>query len=143
MRQAAIVIVPDPERPGWFLSIDRPDRGVEAPGGELKPGETPEEAALRGVAEETGVLVRRLRPITRGPVAPGPDGITYHVTVFGGEFAALVGPGEERLRPAWRPHDSFRANLPRVCRAGLDAMVRRYGPARPALPARLRREALS
>ena len=40
---------------GRVLFVKRPTRGWEIPGGHLEPGETPEQALLRELKEETGV----------------------------------------------------------------------------------------
>ncbi|GMB09875.1 8-oxo-dGTP diphosphatase [Thermolongibacillus altinsuensis] len=46
-------------RNGWLLTEHR-ERGLEFPGGKMEEGETPEEAAIREVREETGGIVREL-----------------------------------------------------------------------------------
>jgi 8-oxo-dGTP diphosphatase len=44
---------------GWLLT-EHGERGLEFPGGKMEEGETPEEAAIREVREETGGIVRKL-----------------------------------------------------------------------------------
>lgn len=43
----------------WLLT-KHGDRGLEFPGGKVEPGETPEEAAIREVNEETGATIASL-----------------------------------------------------------------------------------
>ena len=64
-----------------FDHVDVPDAGTQVPAGGLEPGESVEEAALREVAEETGLteatVVRRLGVSER----PHPDtGAPQHTT---------------------------------------------------------------
>lgn len=46
----------------WLLTRHK-DRGIEFPGGKVEHGETPEEAAVREVREETGGMVEQLNYI--------------------------------------------------------------------------------
>jgi 8-oxo-dGTP diphosphatase len=51
------------------------------PGGRLEPGETPEQACAREVAEETGLSVRVLRHAGR-VYRDGPEGVVYAIDDF-------------------------------------------------------------
>ncbi|MCH1625418.1 RNA deprotection pyrophosphohydrolase [Fredinandcohnia quinoae] len=46
----------------WLLTNHR-ERGLEFPGGKVEDGETPEEAAIREVSEETGGKIKNLQYI--------------------------------------------------------------------------------
>lgn len=58
-RGTAYVLRHRPEGPGIevlvMLHLDRPEDGVQVPGGGARPGETPGETAMREAVEETGV----------------------------------------------------------------------------------------
>lgn len=65
----AVVLVTRPD--GKILAVSRPDDGTDMnmPGGGIKEGESPEEAARRELWEETGLLASDLTEIYReGPV---------------------------------------------------------------------------
>jgi 8-oxo-dGTP pyrophosphatase MutT (NUDIX family) len=59
-------------RAGWRIGLIRHPRFARMmlPGGHIEPGESPAQAALREVAEETGLAVRLIGP----PAAPLPAG---------------------------------------------------------------------
>lgn len=70
---------------GRLLLIQRarpPSVGAWAvPGGRCRPGETPEAACVREVAEETGLAVRVVRWLGRVQ-RDGPDGVVYDIDDF-------------------------------------------------------------
>ena len=98
---AAVVVRPD----GRLLLVRRarePQRGRwSVPGGKVEPGETPAEAAVREVFEETGARVRAEREL--GVVrVPGGAGVVYEVhdvaaTYLGGELH----PGDDADAVRW------------------------------------------
>ena len=67
---------------GRLLVVRRgtpPDAGSwSLPGGRVEPGETPAEAVVREVAEETGLRVRAGELVGRVRI-PGPGGVVYDV----------------------------------------------------------------
>ena len=66
----------------------------EIPAGTLTPGEEPEAAARRELAEETGYTAQTWERLAAGPVAPGYSGELLHL------FAALqLSPGETHTDP--------------------------------------------
>lgn len=85
------------DRAGRLLLVQRanpPGRGLwSLPGGRVEIGESDESAAVREVAEETGLLVRSLRLAGRVTV-PGPADTIYEIADY---LCELV--DEEMLRP--------------------------------------------
>lgn len=87
------------------------------PGGAIEPGETPEEAAVREVREETGLEIDLERPLfVDGPRDDGAVVIrqprhTFLGTIVGGQLRCAEGemgnPGNGRLeRVEWMPFES-------------------------------------
>src|SRR5699024_4012090 len=67
----------------WLLTKHR-SRGLEFPGGKVEDGETPEEAAVREVMEETGGVVQELDYIAQSFVAGKNDSViknVYYATI--------------------------------------------------------------
>lgn len=70
---------------GRLLLVQRanpPGRGLwSLPGGRVEPGESGENAAVREVAEETGLAVRPLRLAGRATI-PGPSDTVYEIADY-------------------------------------------------------------
>lgn len=62
---------------GKVLFVEHPQRGWEIPGGHIEPGESPDEAMLRELHEETGLAGR----IQRWNTSYYPEGWVAHVVV--------------------------------------------------------------
>lgn len=71
----------------WLLTKHR-SRGLEFPGGKVENGETPEEAAIREVMEETGGVVKDLHYIAQYYVDGKSDTIIKNV--YFAEIAELI-----------------------------------------------------
>jgi 8-oxo-dGTP diphosphatase len=124
---------------GRVLLQKRADNGRwGTPGGALDPGETPADAIVREVWEETGLIVepQRLIAILGGPALH----ITYpngdDVSVVAGVFDCAVTGGD--LRPDgveslalayFDPVDALTLDLPGRIRQYVDHMLRADGPA--------------
>ena len=96
MRIRAATILIENER---IALIERHKAGrhyFTIPGGGVDPGETPEEAALREMEEETGLQVAILRLVAE-VWFKGNQQLYYLVEWVGGEFGS--GQGEEMLKP--------------------------------------------
>lgn len=79
-----------------FLMVRNPDRGWEMPGGIVRENETPAEAVVREVREETGY---RFEPLASVRMEEG--------TVFAGREGGREGPGEFE----WEFLDTLPRNL--------------------------------
>jgi len=105
MRQAVCAIIrPDWSRPHWtkdiVLSVSRKDNPFDfgLPGGKVDDGETPEEACVREIKEETGLDISSLSKVYEG-VCYSPSGedfwtICFLVESYSGEVSQMEGEGD-------------------------------------------------
>jgi 8-oxo-dGTP pyrophosphatase MutT (NUDIX family) len=78
IRSAARAIVVDPDDRILLVRFSFPDRTVWAtPGGGLEVGETPEQAVVREIAEETGLVVDDCGPPVWTRTHLWPDGVRW------------------------------------------------------------------
>lgn len=115
-----VTVIPGPTVPRtwpWLLMVERGDGyGWAVPGGSVDPGETGVAAALRELAEETGLEVpaagaRALRP----RYVPDPRAsdeawaVTVPVAINLGRQAVMPGVtgGDDARRAAWLPASSY------------------------------------
>lgn len=104
------------------LAMVRPVRRPwwEAPAGRREPGESPREAAVREIAEETGLIVHadwlRACAYERIELTPQPEGIfrhpVNHVAVFTVRLRAeapVLTPGDDATDAAWLTPGQCRA----------------------------------
>lgn len=96
---------------GGAVLLNSPERGWELPGGHLEPGETPEQALVREIAEELGIVVSVERPLHNYLLELVPGRTIFYVTYS----CRVVGPFEPRLS---EEHDEYRicpiADLPKL-----------------------------
>lgn len=79
------------------------------PGGSIEPGETPAAAALREVAEETGLTVTLQKLLVQRPRSNAPGTYYCYLGAFQGEVQ--LGSDPELLAARWVPLSSVRTHL--------------------------------
>lgn len=117
------------DQTGRLLLIQRanpPGRGLwSLPGGRVEPGESDENAAVREVAEETGLLVRPLRLAGRATI-PGPSDTVYEIADYLCELLddATLTPSSDAADARWVTALEY-SRLPVV--AGLTEVLSSWG----------------
>ncbi len=117
---------------GWLYIQRRPDEGLlgglwEFPGGKVEPGESPEEAVVREVAEETGFKIRLGEALEPVHHAYSHFRITlhaFHAEIEGtGRVVEVDDTGSRDLGRRWiRPEELDNYAIPTANRKLLEAM---------------------
>lgn len=105
---AAVVLVPRSfGGETYFLAVTRPGcpQDWAAPGGKIDPGETSEKAAVREVAEETGVLAQNLTFLRKIEVSPGEHVCFYLAGAHEGQGQVR----EDGIDVKWVPYPTLEA----------------------------------
>ena len=108
------VYLVDPGPPGWRVLVLQRAPDTRCPGswetvhGHIEPGEEPEDAAMREVAEETGIVVQRLYNVTVQPFYLHRSHTVELAVVFAAfvDHRDLVTLGPEHVRHAWLSGDA-------------------------------------
>ncbi len=121
---AAVVVRED----GRLLLVRRgrePQRGRwSVPGGKLEPGETPAQAAVREVLEETGARVRAGRELGTVRI-PGGAGLVYEVHEIAATYlGGTLRPGDDADAVRWVAPEELPGLETTV---GLTAHLTRFG----------------
>lgn len=91
----SLVVVVSKDRVLMGFNVRR--RQWELPGGALEPGESPHDAAVRELAEETGIRADELNLVARAEFVFGSESTRHWAAVFNAGFGAppATGPNDE------------------------------------------------
>lgn len=106
MLRAVTAYIASPTHPGLILAVSRKDNHAAfgLPGGKIDPGETPEQAIIREVREETGLEFSNVRAVFTRVCEGGKDGVAYITTTFVGDFSGEIATQEAGI-VAWVSED--------------------------------------
>lgn len=95
MREAVCALVLSGD--GLILAVSRKDNrnAFGLPGGKVDPGETPEQAIIREVREETGLEIANLEAIFTSICEGGKDGVEYLAITYTGSVIGDISTSEE------------------------------------------------
>jgi len=115
----AVVTYTDRDGRRWLVMVERSDgHGWALPGGCVEPGETPLEAAIRELAEETGLILnRKFWQVLPARYVPDPRAsdeawmVTVPATCYLGQLADAAVPqpegADDAKRATWICADSY------------------------------------
>lgn len=106
MLHAVTAYIRSPRHRGLILAVSRKDNASAfgLPGGKIDPGETPEQAVVREVKEETGLDFSNVQPVFSRVCEGGIDGIAYLTTTFVGDISGEISTQEKGI-VAWVSED--------------------------------------
>jgi 8-oxo-dGTP diphosphatase len=128
---AACAVILDEEDRALLVRENYGGHRFGLPGGQVEPGESPEEASVREVFEETGLSVRveDLVGLYRFVEPPPFTGYAFRCTILGGDPAVPTSGEIEEI--GWYPPNDLPTPLTRLVRlaledaqAGLSGVVR-------------------
>jgi mutator protein MutT len=108
MLQAVTAYITSTDRPGLILAVSRKDdpSAFGLPGGKIDPGETPAQAIVREVREETGLVFSEVHEVFREVCPGGRDGVAYDTYTFVGQVSGEIDTSESGV-VAWVSEDTL------------------------------------